>query len=66
MLVIAAAGSQCPKEGKPREYITDAEPVTVPDSAYYRRLVDDGSLQEVIDAGSAEPETKKGAKANGK
>lgn len=48
MLVKAAPGLQCPMENKPREYITDSEPgVEVPDSAYYRRLVDDGSLTEI-------------------
>ena len=45
MKVSAAPGTRCPKEGKPREYIT--EPEEVPDTAYYRRLVDDGSLVEV-------------------
>lgn len=44
MQVIAAAGTRCPKEGKPREYITDQQPVTVPDTSYYRRMVADGSL----------------------
>lgn len=45
MKVIAAKGLKCPKEGKPREYITDSEPVDVPEgSTYYRRLVNDGSL----------------------
>ena len=42
--VTAAPGLKCPKEGKPREYITDAESVTVPATPYYRRLIDDGSL----------------------
>jgi hypothetical protein len=48
MKVKAAAGQQCPMEGNPREYITDdAKGVDVPDTAYYRRLVDDGSLVEI-------------------
>lgn len=47
MRVQAAPGLQCPAENNPREYITDAVPVDVPDTAYYRRLVDDGSLREV-------------------
>lgn len=47
MKVIATPGLQCPKEGKPREYINDSEAIDVPDSAYYRRLVHDGSLVEV-------------------
>ena len=46
MKVIAAQGTQCPKEGKPREYITDSEPVDVPETVYYNRLVADGSLIE--------------------
>lgn len=44
MLVKASPGLQCPKENKPREYIDDAAAVDVPDSAYYRRLLGDGSL----------------------
>lgn len=45
MKVIAAKGLKCPKEGKPREYITDTESVDVPEgSTYYRRLINDGSL----------------------
>jgi hypothetical protein len=44
MNVIAKKGTQCPKEGKPREYITDSIPVEVPESTYYRRLIRDGSL----------------------
>lgn len=44
MKVIAAEGMQCPKEGKPREYITDDKAVDVPDTIYYRRLLADGSL----------------------
>lgn len=44
MKVIAAAGLKCPKEKKAREYITDSEAVDVPETAYYLRLVGDGSL----------------------
>ncbi len=44
MKVKAAPGMRCPKEGKPREFITDSVSVDVPDTAYYRRLVADGSL----------------------
>ncbi len=47
MLVKAAPGLKCPKEENPRDYIGDGDPVEVPDSAYYRRLVDDGSLMEI-------------------
>jgi hypothetical protein len=46
MLVKAAPGSRCPKEGKPREFITDGNAVEVADSAFYRRLIADGSLVE--------------------
>jgi hypothetical protein len=60
MKVTAAPGTQCPKEGKPREYITDSVPVEVPDSAYYRRLVSDGSLVPVV-----ETPKKKEVKADG-
>lgn len=44
MKVIAQKGTQCPKEGKPREYINDSKAVDVPETAYYKRLVNDGSL----------------------
>jgi len=45
MIVIAQKGTKCPKEGKPRKYITDSAPVEVKGTAYYRRLVKDGSLE---------------------
>lgn len=44
MQVKATPGTRCPKEGKPRDYIDDKTPQEVPDSAYYMRLVTDGSL----------------------
>ena len=44
MLVKAAPGLKCPTETNPREYITDIDPIDVPDTTYYRRLLDDGSL----------------------
>lgn len=45
MLVKSAPGLLTPKEGKPREYVTDAEPgEEVPETTYYTRLVNDGSL----------------------
>ena len=44
MQVKSAPGTQCPKEQDGRQYITDAEPQEVPESAYYLRLIDDGSL----------------------
>jgi hypothetical protein len=45
MKVKAAPGLQCPKEDNPREYIGDDDKgQDVPDTTYYRRLLDDGSL----------------------
>lgn len=49
MLVKSVSDSRCPKEGNPREYITDQTPEEVPDSAYYLRLVADGSLKVIPD-----------------
>ncbi|MDR3631480.1 MAG: hypothetical protein P4L42_14210 [Desulfocapsaceae bacterium] len=47
MKVKAAPGLKCPMEGRPRSYITDdSEGVDVPDTAYYRRMIADGSLEE--------------------
>lgn len=43
MRVQAAPGLQCPKEDNPKQYIGE-EPVEVPDTAYYRRMLDDESL----------------------
>ncbi len=62
MHVKAAPGTRCPKEGKPREYITDSKAEEMPDSAYYRRLVDDGSLVIEKVSGMAENTEKKGGK----
>lgn len=42
--VKAAAGLSVPMEDKPRNYITDAEAVTVADSTYYQRRLADGDL----------------------
>ncbi len=42
--VRAAPGLRVPLEGAPRRSITDTEPVTVPDTAYYRRRLADGDL----------------------
>jgi hypothetical protein len=44
MRVIAPQGQTCPREEDPRTYITDATAVDVEPSAYYLRLLDDGSL----------------------
>ena len=48
MKVQAAAGLKVPMEGKPHDYITDAEAVVVPESAYYQRRITDGDLVEVV------------------
>jgi len=59
--VIAPPGLICPKEGgKPAGIITDSQAVTVPDTAYYRRLLREGSL---LDAAKPAPAAaKKGGK----
>lgn len=63
MKVKAAPGLKVPKEGKPREYITDGNAVTVPGTAYYRRLVRDGSLVDMDKAAAVHQEApKKGGK----
>lgn len=54
MKVRAPKGLKCPMEGSPRDYITDAEEgVEVPNTSYYRRLVDDKSLEIVPDQAPA-------------
>lgn len=55
MLVQAKKGARCPKERKNREYITDREPVDVPESAYYLRLIADGSLVEIAKTSGEQP-----------
>ena len=44
MLIVSKKGTRCPKENKPRQYILEDQPQEVPDTAYYRRLVAEGSL----------------------
>lgn len=44
MIVKAAPGLKVPREDKPREYITEAGAVNVPESAYYLRRLDEGDL----------------------
>lgn len=45
MQVRTNAGEICPREENYKEFVTDAaEGVDVPDTAYYRRLVVEGSL----------------------
>lgn len=58
--VTAAPGMRCPMEGRPREYITDSAVVEVPETAYYRRLIADGSLVK------AAPGSKKEVRTDGK
>lgn len=58
MLVKAAPGLKVPQEEKPRDYITDAEALDVPESAYYMRRLAEGDLV-AADAPAAKP--KKGA-----
>ena len=55
--VQAAPGLSVPMEDKPRTYVTDAESVSVPDSAYYQRRLADGDLVLLSDgaAGTAAP-----------
>ena len=48
MNLIAATGLKVPMEGKPHDYITDAEAIVVPESAYYQRRITDGDLIEVV------------------
>ncbi|MCW3479737.1 DUF2635 domain-containing protein [Neisseriaceae bacterium JH1-16] len=47
--VKAAPGIKVPKEGRPREYITDTEAEIVPASVYYLRIVAEGDLIKVDD-----------------
>jgi len=58
MRVKAAPSIQVPMEHKPHDYITDAESVEVPASAYYLRALADGDLVEV--AAGAKTNAKKG------
>ena len=60
MQVIAAAGIQVPMEDKPREYITDSQPLDVPASAYYLRMLADGDLLPADEPASGKT-AKKGA-----
>lgn len=60
--VIAPPGRICPKEGGLHKgKITDSQAVTVPSTAYYRRLLREGSLVHP-DAQPAAPAVKKGGK----
>lgn len=49
LLVTTKPGEKCPCEENPRTYIThNPKGTEVNASAYYRRLVDDGSLSLVL------------------
>lgn len=70
MKVIARKGLRVPKERAARKYITDAETVDVPDTAYYIRRVTEGDLiaqtdmtaAAATDAGAATAGDKKTTK----
>lgn len=61
MKVRAKKGAKCPMENAPRTYITD-KPVDVPKTAYYRRLVNDGSLVDIEAEAKAKAKTETEAK----
>lgn len=66
MLVHAQLGEKCPKEGHPREYITDDPAgVEVPDTAYYRRLTAEGSLVHITPASPVTKGDKNEVKTHG-
>lgn len=50
IFVQAATGLKLPKEGAPRTYVTDAAPVAVEGSHYYRKAIADGDLVELTEA----------------
>lgn len=62
MIVKAAPNLRVPKEDKPREYITEDEPVDVPESTYYLRCLAEGDLVRVPAASVAIAEKAKGDK----
>lgn len=67
MKVKAAPGIKVPQENKPREYITDAEVVDVPDTAYYLRRCADSDLIVTSDPPQAgEAATMKSTKTSTK
>lgn len=57
--VKAAPGLRVPMEGSPRKYI-EADPVSVPETAYYRRRLAEGDL--VRAGGDQTGKTAKGGK----
>ena len=60
--VKAAPGVRVPMEGQARRYITDADPVTITLTAYYRRQMSAGDLLEYIDVPDGQ-ETAKATRA---
>lgn len=63
MKVRAKPGTRCPMEGRPREYITDQAAVKVPDTAYYRRRLAEGSLVPAGSPTKAKAKNKGGTEA---
>lgn len=57
MRVQAAPGIKVPREGNPRDYITDSESVEVEMTAYYIRRMSDGDLVEPAAATTPAPKT---------
>jgi hypothetical protein len=58
MKVRAASGLRVPKEGKPRQYITETDAVEVPETAYYLRAASCGDLvTETVTAKAAKSAT---------
>lgn len=62
LTVRARQGVRFPEEGRPRRYISDTAPQTVPASAYYRKAIRDGDL-EVVDAPLPGPTRARPARA---
>jgi len=62
MRVIALRGAKCPRENNPRSYINDSVAVNVPDTSYYRRRIEDGSLVLVGETSVPENKTVKRGK----
>ena len=58
MNVKAVTGCKVPKEAHPRDYISDAEAVEVPCTAYYLRRIEDGDLVVVSDSDTTTKRTK--------
>jgi hypothetical protein len=65
MYVLASPGLRVPKEGKPKDHITDQPPEGEPgyavadDSAYYQRRLADGDLVVVAAAAETAPAPSK-------